>query len=491
MSIADNALAPRAVWSGKIFTDRWQMSAGGTQQVFEKATGAVLGEVGLAAKDDVAAAAIIAKRAQRLWAGMPGPHRGDILRAFSGILIEHANIVAEWIVRETGSIGMKGRWEVHTGAREVQEVSAIASQPMGHILATEVAGRTSMARRVPIGVVAAITPWNSPFLLALRAIAPALATGNAVLLKPDPQTPICGGVLLAAMFEKAGLPAGLLQILPGGPDTGQALVADPNVDMVSFTGSVRAGRQVGAVAGEHLKRVSLELGGNNAFIVLEDADLDAASSAGAWGAFFHQGQICLTAGRHIVHRSIADNYVDLLVKRAERLIIGDPANAETQIGPIINERQAANVDRIISESVAKGAVLRTGGTREGLYFKPTVLAGVEPGMAAFDEEIFGPVAPIIIVDTDEEAVELANRTEYGLVAAVASADQARALRIADALETGIVHVNDQTVLHEVYGPIGGVKASGNGFSYSMVTNAEQFTDWRWVTTRADMARYPC
>ncbi len=294
----------------------------------------------------------------------------------------------------------------------------------------------------------------------------------------------------ARLFEEAGLPKGLFHVLPGAAATGAALVAEPLVDMISFTGSTNVGRQIGSIAGGQLKRVSLELGGNNPFIVLDDADIEAAASAGAWGAFFHQGQICLTAGRHLVHERIADAYVQALVKKAKALIVGDPFDPKVQIGPIVNERQAANVERIVAATVAKGAQVLTGGSRKGLFYEPTVITGVTPGMAAFDEEIFGPVAPITTFSTDEEAIALANGSEYGLVAAVASADLARAQHIADALHSGVVHINDQTVLHDVYGPIGGVGASGNGFNHSTLTNAEQFSEWQWITTRSKIPAYP-
>jgi benzaldehyde dehydrogenase (NAD) len=203
--------------------------------------------------------------------------------------------------------------------REILEVASHGSEPSGFITASEVPGRHSIARRVPVGVVGVITPWNSPFLLASRAVAPALATGNAVLLKPDPQSPICGGVFFAEIFEAAGLPKGLLHVLPGGAETGDALVKNPLVKMIRFTGSSKVGRQVGSIAGGLLKRVSLELGGNNPFIVLDDVDIEAAASAGAWGSYLHQGQICLTVGRHLVHEKIADAYVDALVWRAKEL----------------------------------------------------------------------------------------------------------------------------------------------------------------------------
>jgi benzaldehyde dehydrogenase (NAD) len=393
-------------------------------------------------------------------------------------------------VRETGSIRAKGHAEVRLTAREILESATLASQPTGYITASESAVRHSVARRVPLGVVGVITPWNSPFLLASRAIAPALATGNAVLLKPDPQSPVCGGAFFAQLFEAAGLPQGLLHVLPGGAETGDALVKDPNVAMISFTGSTKVGRSIGASAGGLLKRVSLELGGNNAFIVLDDVDIEAAASAGAWASFFHQGQICFTAGRHLIHERIAEAYIEALVRHGRALKVGNPFTSEVHLGPLINERQAANVDRVIAATTTKGAKLKLGGTREGVFFQPTVLTQVTPGMAAFDEEIFGPVAPVTTFASDDEAVNLSNQTDYGLAASILSADVPRAQRIADRLHCGIIHINDQTILHEIYGPIGGHGVSGNGYSYSSLTNADQFTEWQWVTSQAKIASYP-
>ena len=488
--MASTGLASPGVWNGKIYSKGWRKADGGALMVTDKSTGERLGEMGCASAADVASAALIAHEAQRAWAVLPGPHRGDIVRKASQLVLQYADEIAAQIVRETGSIRPKGRAEAALTAREILEAASLASQPTGLITASESPGRRSIARRIPVGVVGVITPWNSPFLLASRAVAPALACGNAVLLKPDPQSPICGGAFFAELFEAAELPPGLLHILPGGAEVGDALVKERHVNMISFTGSTKVGRSIGATAGGLLKRVSLELGGNNAFIVLEDADIEAAASAGAWGSFFHQGQICFTAGRHLVHERIAADYIKALVRHSQALKVGNPSTSEVHLGPLINERQAANVDRVIAETVAGGARLVAGGTRQGPFFTPTVLAGVAPGMAAFDEEIFGPVAPVTTFRDDAEAVSLANHTEYGLAASILSANLTRAQRIADQLHCGIIHINDQTILHEVYGPIGGHGVSGNGYSYSTLTNADQFTEWQWITSRETIAPYP-
>ncbi|WP_432260893.1 benzaldehyde dehydrogenase [Cupriavidus sp. TMH.W2] len=477
-------------WSGEIYSDGWKRPGLGTEEVLEKATGTRLGTIGIASAQDVAAAATLARKAQKAWAKLPGPRRGDILREAARIVLEHADELAEQLVRETGSIRTKAQWEVRITARELLEAASLSSQPQGLLTQTLESGCQSIARRVPLGVIGVITPWNSPFILGVRAIAPALALGNAVLLKPDVQSPIVGGVAFARVMEEAGLPRGLLHVLPGAAETGAALVKEPLLNMVSFTGSSRVGREVGAIASGQLKRVSLELGGNNPFIVLDDADVEAAASAGAWGSFFHQGQICLTTGRHLVHERIAEAYVDALVRKANALVVGNPMDEGVQVGPIINERQADNAARIVAESVAKGAKLRAGGSRKGLFFAPTVITEVTPGMAAFDEEIFGPVAAITTFRTDEEAIALANATEYGLSAAVVSADLARAQHVADELHSGVVHINDQTVVHGIYGPIGGLGISGNGFGHGASSNADQFTEWQWVTLHAQLPQYP-
>jgi benzaldehyde dehydrogenase (NAD) len=491
MKVANETLlTPAEVWSAKIYSNGWKKPGLGTADVIEKATGAKLGETGIASAEDVSAAAAAARGAQKQWVRLTGPRRGDVLREVSRLLLAHSKEIADQIVRETGSIRAKAQWEVQITAREFLEAASLGSQPRGVLTATLEDGQQSLARRIPLGVIGIITPWNSPLILGARAVAPALAMGNAVILKPDVQTPIAGGVTFARLLEKAGLPNGLFHVLPGAAETGDALVKEPAINMISFTGSTRVGRQVGSIASGLLKRVSLELGGNNPYIVFDDVDIEAAAAAGAWGSFFHQGQICLTAGRHIVHERIADAYVNVLVKKAKALVVGNPLDEKVQVGPIVNERQAANVERIVTETIAKGAKLWTGGCRKGIFFEPTVISGVTPGMAAFDEEIFGPIAPITTFRNDEEAVALANATEYGLTAAVVSADLARAQRVADGIHSGVVHINEQTVLHGVYGPIGGVGISGNGFGHSTLTNADQFSEWQWITTRSQIPAYP-
>jgi benzaldehyde dehydrogenase (NAD) len=483
-------LTPTAAWSAKIYSNGWREPGLGTAEVTEKATGAKLAEIGVASAEDVSAAAAAARVAQKEWARLPGPQRSDVLREVFRLLLVHTDEIADQLIRETGSIRAKAQWEVQISAHEFLEAATLGSQPAGILTATLDGGHQSIARRPPLGVVGIITPWNSPLILATRAVAPALAMGNAVLLKPDVQTPIVGGVTFARLLEEAGLPKGLCHVLPGAAETCALLVKEPLVNVISFTSSTRIGRQVGSVASGLLKRVSLELGGNNPYIVLDDADIEAAAGAGAWGAFFHQGQICLTAGRHLVHERVANAYVETLVRKAKALVIGNPRDEKVQVGPIVSERQVANVERIVTETLAKGAKLRVGGSRNGLFFELTVITGMAPGMAEFDEENFGPVAPITTFRADEEAIALANATEHGVTAAVVSADLARAQRVADGLHSGVVHINDQTVVHGIYGPISGVGISGNGFGHSTLSNADQFSEWQWINTRSQVPAYP-
>jgi benzaldehyde dehydrogenase (NAD) len=328
-------------------------------------------------------------------------------------------------------------------------------------------------------------------ILAARSVAPALALGNAVVLKPDPRTAVGGGIALARLFEEAGLPDGLLHVLPGGADVGEALVADPHVRVVSFTGSTAAGRRVGVLAAEHFKRAHLELGGNSALIVLGDADLGPAVSAGAWGSFLHQGQICMTTGRHLVHDSIYDDYVAALAEKADHLPVGDPAGGQVALGPLIDAGQRDKVHALVTASVESGARLAAGGTYERLFYRPTVLAETTPDVPAYAHEVFGPVAPVTRFSTEDEAVKLATDTEYGLSLGILTRDAAHGLELAARIPTGIAHINDQTVNDEATAPFGGVGVSGTGARFGGArANIEAFTETRWITLRRTIAPYP-
>jgi benzaldehyde dehydrogenase (NAD) len=311
-----------------------------------------------------------------------------------------------------------------------------------------------------------------------------------VVLKPDPRTCVAGGVTLARVFEEAGLPPGVFSVLPGGADIGEAMVSDPRVGLVSFTGSTRAGRIVAGLAARHLKRIHLELGGNSSIIVLDDVDIEKAVSAGAFGSFNHQGQICMTTGRHIVARSISEAYASSLGVHAGHLPVGDPTTGRVALGPIIDERQRDHIHDLVTTSVKAGARLVEGGTYEGLFYRPTVLADVPESAPAYRDEVFGPVAPVIAFDSIDEAVRLASDSPYGLVLSVMTGDPMRALEIADRVPVGIVHINDQTIGDEVVNPFGGVKETGGSRLGGTHANLETFTTTQWITMRSTIPDYP-
>lgn len=479
-----------ATWSGKIFSNGWIEAAGGTQPVREPATGQTLEATGIAHPADVSRAAVSAKAARAAWAATPFDQRAAVMREAARLLKARAADFNLWNVRECGSIGPKAEWELHATHEQMLMAAALPMQASGQLFPSSMPGRTNLWRRVPVGTVGVIAPWNFPLLLAMRSVAPALALGNAVLLKPDAQAAVTGGHLIAQVFADAGLPTGVLHVLPGGPDAGDALVRHPDVEMISFTGSTAVGKSIGAICGGLLKKVALELGGNNAIVVLDDANLDAAASNGAWGAFLHQGQICMQAGRHLVQRRVAEAYTEKLVQRAKALCVGNPHAGPAHLGPLINAKQCSRVQDIVDRSVAQGARLLTGGTHEGLFFQPTVLADVTPDMPAFAEEIFGPVAPITVFDTEEEAIALVNASAYGLAAAVHSSHLSRAMAVVNRLHTGMVHVNDQTVNNEFHVPFGGMGASGNGGRFGGPANLDEFTQTQWVSVMDQPIVYP-
>ncbi|MGX1547898.1 aldehyde dehydrogenase family protein [Streptomyces adustus] len=469
----------------------WQTRTltGSAYAVTEPATGDPLGTVALATAEDVRTAAADARTAQREWARVPHFVRAGVLRRAGDLFTAHADELREWLVRESGSIPGKADFELHVAAQECYEAAALASRPAGQVLPSE-APRLSYTRRVPVGVVGVIAPFNAPLILSIRSVAPALALGNAVVLKPDPRTAVCGGLALAAVLAAAGLPEDLLAVLPGGPEAGQALVADPQVPVISFTGSTAAGRAVGEAAGRHLKRAHLELGGNSALVVLEDADLDAVISTAAWGSFFHQGQICMTTGRHLVHHSLYAEYVERLAAKADTLAVGDPHLDQVHLGPLIDGTQLAKVHALVESSTAQGAKLAAGGTHEDLFYRPTVLADVDDHTPAYAQEVFGPVAPVRSFATADEAAALAAASPYGLSLGIVTRDAARGLDLAERIPTGIVHINDQTVNDEAVAPFGGIAASGTGARFGGEANLEAFTDVRWTTVRGDVAPYP-
>ena len=479
---------PTTTWNGRLFDGQWR-EGDNTVAVTEPATGKQLGQIALADAALIAQQAAAAVRAQETWAALPYDERAQVMRKAARLAEEHAAAVVDWVVRESGSIHLKAGFEVALATKSLHEAASLPSRSAGEVLPSR-PGQLSLARRRPLGVVGVISPFNFPLYLAMRAVAPALALGNAVILKPDPRTAVCGGFVIARLFELAGLPAGVLQVLPGDGAIGAAMTSDPNIAMIQFTGSTAAGRKVGEAAGRTLKKVSLELGGKNSLIVLDDADLDLAIANTAWGVYLHQGQICMATGRVLVQRGIYGQFLEKLTAKARGLRVGDPACTDVQIGPLINERQRDHALRIIEAARQAGATVLAGGNCDGLFLSPTVLSEVTSDNPAFREEIFAPVAVVTPFDTDEEAIKLANDTEYGLSMAIVSSNVGRALKLGQRLRTGLLHINDQTANDEVINPFGGVGASGNGTSIGGPANWEEFTQWQWLTIKGEAPAYP-
>jgi benzaldehyde dehydrogenase (NAD) len=485
-------LEQRTAWEGRIFLDgEFRTPDGGTTlTVLDKAAQQPIGTVGVASAADLDAAVAAAKAAQPAWAAEPYDVRAGILRAAAAELQRRAGELATLLVRETGCIRGKAEYEVGGAANELFEAAGLTSRATASILPSHNAGRVSIAERIPRGVIGCLTPWNFPLILGMRVIAPALALGNAVVLKPSPETPISGGLMIADVLAAAGLPAGLLQVVPGGVDIGQRIVAHPDVAMVHFTGSTRTGRQIAEVAGRMLKHVSLELGGDNALVVLDDADVDHAAMIGAWSAYHYQGQTCITAGRHLVHRSLCDRYVQALAARAAAITVGDPAQDGVGLGPMINETQRDRARTMLDAAVQAGARIVEGGSVDGLFFRPAVVVDVPLDSDLWREEIFAPIAPVVPFDTDDEAVALVNDTPYGLVNGVVSRDLDRGQRFAERLRSGMVHVNDSTCLDEAHAPFGGVGASGLGGRAGGEANLDEFTETRWISVQRGRVEYP-
>jgi benzaldehyde dehydrogenase (NAD) len=349
-----------------------------------------------------------------------------------------------------------------------------------------------MSVRQPVGVVLGIAPWNGAIILAVRAIAAPLACGNTVILKASEISPGTQSIL-GQIFIDAGFPPGVVNVISNAPpDAGkivEALIAHPAVRRINFTGSTRVGRIIGETAGRHLKPVLLELGGKAPFLVLDDADLDAAVDAAAFGAFVFQGQVCMSTERLVVDEKVADAFVEKFAAKAQALPAGNPRNGNVVLGPLIGEDSAERVEKLVNEAIADGAKLVAGGQRDGAIMAATVLDHITPNMRIYREESFGPVAPVIRVKNVEEAIRIANDTEYGLSAAVFGRDVNRALKVAQQIESGICHINGPTVQDEAQIPFGGVKASGFG-RFGGHTAINEFTELRWITIETEPHHYP-
>lgn len=467
--------------SGKTFDD------------YDPSTRKVFAQIALGDREDARQAIDAAQKARLPWMQTPPVERAMYLRKAADIVEKKQEEWTQILTEESGSTFGKAMFEVHYSAGLLREAAAQVHNVTGEILPANAPGKFYMVLRQPVGVVSVISPWNFPFLLSLRGVTFAMAYGNTIVLKPSEETPISGGLMIARVFEEAGLPKGVFNVVTCSRDVveevGDELIGNPNVRRISFTGSTETGRHLAEKAGKHLKRIVLELGGKNPLIVLKDADLGYAVNAATFGSFFHQGQICMSVERIIVEEPIAEEFAEKLAERAQGLKVGDPRNPETVIGPIINEKQLNKIKTHVDEAVQAGAKPLCGGKHDGPYYYPTVLTGVKTDMKIFREETFGPVVSVMAVRNEEEAVQLANNTSYGLAAGIMTGDLQKGLELAERIESGIVHINDATVHDEPHCPFGGVKGSGVG-RHGGKASIEEFTEQRWVTVQRVPRSYP-
>ena len=445
-----------------------------------------------ASTEDVHAAVSAAARAFPSWSATgPGARRQKLLKAADCLHAREADIVAA-MTDETGATAAWARENVELGAEMLREAALMTTHVGGQIIPSDRPGATAFALRCPVGVVAGIAPWNAPIVLGVRAIAAPLACGNTVVLKSSELCPVTQHIIGEALCA-AGLGGGIVNVISNAPPDAdkvvEALVAHPAVRRVNFTGSTRVGRLVAEVAARYLKPVVLELGGKAPLIVLDDADLEEAARAAAYGAFMKQGQICMATERIVVDAPVADAFVALLGERAAALVAGDPHLGRAPLGSVIGQEAVRRIEGLVQDAVLKGARLVIGSSARGTLIDATVLDHVTPAMRIYDEESFGPVIAVVRVNGVEEAVRVANDTEYGLAAAVFGRDLVRALSVAQRIEAGICHVNAATFLDEPQMPLGGVKASGYG-RLGGSAGIQEFTDLRWITVTGQPGDYP-
>ncbi|RZI52339.1 aldehyde dehydrogenase family protein [Aeribacillus pallidus] len=443
-----------------------------------------------ASKADINEAYETAQKAQKSWGQTSAYERIRVLEKVAQLIEEKREEIVEILVKESGSTKLKANVEVDCAIADVKEAAKYPLQMEGSIRESLIPGKENRVYREPIGVVGAITPWNWPFYLTIRVVAPAIATGNGVVLKPDFQTPISGGLIVAKIFEEAGLPQGVLNVTVADlEEIGDYFVEHPIPEVISFTGSTKAGQHVGALAVKNLKKPALELGGNNAFIVLDDADVDQAVSAAAFGKYMHSGQICIAINRIIIDRKLYEPFVEKFKEATKAIKVGDPSEDGTVIGPIINKKQVDRAIQLVEQTLKEGATLIHEGKVEGNVIYPYILGDVTNDMAAAQNEVFAPIAVIIPVDSEEEAIEVANGTPFGLSGAVFSGSLERGIHVARKIKTGMIHVNDQSINVEPNVPFGGEKYSGLG-RYCGEWAIDEFTTVKWVSVQKQPRQYP-
>ena len=468
-------------------------TGGGSFEDRDPYTGEVVATVASAEREDARRAIEAAAEAFPAWSQTPPAARQALFLRAADILESRGDEIVELLARETGCTFGFGMFQMGFTPGLLRQAASAGYQATGEVIPSDMPGAFAMGIRQPVGVVAAIAPWNAALILSLRAITAPIAYGNTVVLKPSEWSPISGGLVWAEIFGEAGFPPGVLNVVTHGPGEagpiGEEFAEHPAVRRINFTGSTSTGRKLAEAAGRNLKRVVLELGGYNPLLVLEDADLDYAVDAAAFGSFLHQGQICMSARRIVVERPIADAFIERLVEKTKGLKAGDPKKHDTIIGPLINEDALETVKSRVDDAVSKGARVLVGGEAEGPNYHATLLADVPDDSEFARVETFGPVAAIEVVDGHEEAVARANSTPYGLAAGIITRDPDKGLALAEQIQAGIVHVNDQPVHDEPQMPFGGVKDSGWG-RFGGRAAMDEFTELRWITVQSGTRPFP-
>ncbi|MBR3120370.1 aldehyde dehydrogenase family protein [Oceanobacillus profundus] len=452
--------------------------------------GEILATYKAGSNDDLNHAYAAAQQVQKEWAKTNPVSQRDVFDKAVAYLEANHEAFVDVIIDEIGGTRLKAEFEIGLVKNMLKEASTFPMRMNGSILPSPIDGKENRVYRVPVGVVGVISPFNFPFFLSMKSVAPALATGNGVVLKPHEHTPITGGTMIAKMFEEAGLPKGLLNVVTTEiSEIGDNFVEHPVPRAISFTGSTATGKHIGEVAGRNLKEVHLELGGNSALVVLDDADIDLAVSAAVFSRFTHQGQICMSANRLIVHESCYDEFVEKYIAKVKTLTCGDPKDPSTIIGPLINERQVKNTVDLIQKGIAEGATPVIKGNVNGNIVEPVVFTNVTPDMAIANEEFFAPVVSILRVSSDEEVIEYANQSPYGLSGAIHTEDIERGAELAKLMDTGMIHINDGTINDEPNVAFGGVKNSGVG-RLNGEWSLDAFTTFKWISIQHEKRSYP-
>ncbi|WP_028784502.1 aldehyde dehydrogenase family protein [Thalassobacillus devorans] len=455
--------------------------------VVNPATGQTITKVPLSSENDVRAAVKSAKQAQKSWALVPAPQRAELLYRVGSMMKDRKEHLAKLLTMENGKVLEEARGEVQEGIDMAFYMAGEGRRLFGQTTPSELKNKFAMSVRAPVGVVGIITPWNFPIAIATWKSFPAIVAGNAVIWKPATETPIMA-YELAKIFEEAGLPNGVLNVVFGsGSDVGEAMVADDDIRVISFTGSNETGRNIAGKCGMKLKKVSLEMGGKNAVIVMDDADLSLAVEGILWSAFGTSGQRCTACSRVIVHKDVKEELTERLLTEMEKLTVGNGLDESIKVGPIINQGALEKIDRYVQLGRQEGAMLLAGGytlhdekDNNGYYYAPTLFTDVERTMRIAKEEIFGPVVSLIEVDSLEEAIEINNEVSYGLSSSIFTQNVNQVFAAQRDLDTGIVYVNAGTIGAEIHLPFGGTKGTGNGHRDSGLAALDVFTEWKSV-----------